>query len=73
MRQAERDAPGEGADAIIWDEVIASTGEYSTLNWTFMGFMILAASSRRLASRRTPRSPLSVRWSPVRSSARSPG
>jgi uncharacterized hydrophobic protein (TIGR00271 family) len=42
MRQAERDAPGEGADAIIWDEVIASTGEDSTLTWTFMAFMILA-------------------------------
>jgi hypothetical protein len=42
MRQAERDAPGEGADAIIWDEVIASTGEDSRLTWTFMAFMILA-------------------------------
>jgi uncharacterized hydrophobic protein (TIGR00271 family) len=42
MERAERDAPGEGADAIIWDEVIASTGEDSTLTWTFMGFMILA-------------------------------
>lgn len=42
MRRAERDAPGEGADAIIWDEVIASTGEDSTLTWTFMAFMILA-------------------------------
>jgi uncharacterized hydrophobic protein (TIGR00271 family) len=42
MQQAERDAPGEGADAIIWDEIIASTGEDSTLTWTFMAFMILA-------------------------------
>jgi uncharacterized hydrophobic protein (TIGR00271 family) len=42
MQQAERDAPGEGADAIIWDEVIASTGEDSTLTWTFLAFMILA-------------------------------
>jgi uncharacterized hydrophobic protein (TIGR00271 family) len=42
MRRAERAAPGDGADAIIWDEVIASTGEDSTLTWTFMAFMVLA-------------------------------
>lgn len=42
VRRAERAAPGEGADAIIWDEVIASTGEDSTLTWTFMAFMVLA-------------------------------
>ena len=42
MQRAERAAPGEGADAIIWDEVVASTGEDSTLTWTFMTFMVLA-------------------------------
>jgi uncharacterized hydrophobic protein (TIGR00271 family) len=42
MRRAERDAPGDGTDAIIWDEVIAGTGEDSTLTWTFMAFMVLA-------------------------------
>jgi len=42
VQQAERDAPGEGAYAIIWEEIIASTGEDSTLTWTFMAFMILA-------------------------------
>ena len=42
MRRAEHDAPGEGADAILWDEIIASTGEDSTLTWTFMAFMVLA-------------------------------
>ena len=42
MRRAERNAPGDAADAIIWDEVIASTGEDSTLTWTFMAFMVLA-------------------------------
>lgn len=39
--RAERDAPGEGADAVIWDEVVASTGEDSTLTWTFLAFMVL--------------------------------
>jgi uncharacterized hydrophobic protein (TIGR00271 family) len=42
MRHAERAAPGEAADAIIWDEVVASTGEDSTLTWTYMAFMVLA-------------------------------
>src|SRR5512146_2075092 len=42
MRHAERSAPGDAADAIIWDEVIGSTGEDSTLTWTYMAFMVLA-------------------------------
>jgi uncharacterized hydrophobic protein (TIGR00271 family) len=40
--QAERDAPGEGADALIWDELASRTGEDSTLTWTFVAFMVLA-------------------------------
>jgi uncharacterized hydrophobic protein (TIGR00271 family) len=42
VRRAELAAPGDAADAVIWDEVIASTGEESTLTWTFMAFMVLA-------------------------------
>lgn len=42
MRRAERNAPGEAADAVIWEEVISSTGEDSTLTWVFMAFMVLA-------------------------------
>lgn len=41
-KKAERDAPGEGADALIWDELVARTGEDATLTWTFLAFMILA-------------------------------
>lgn len=40
--KAERDAPGEGADALIWDELTARTGSDSTLTWTFLGFIVLA-------------------------------
>lgn len=40
--EAERDAPGEGADALIWDELSTRTGEDSTLTATFVAFMILA-------------------------------
>lgn len=39
---AERDAPGEGADAVIWDELVATTGEESRLNPVFLGFLTIA-------------------------------
>jgi len=40
--QAERDAPGEGADTLIWDELSTRTGEDSTLTGSFLAFMVLA-------------------------------
>ncbi len=40
--KAERDAPGEGADAVVWDELAERTGEDSTLTSTFAAFMVLA-------------------------------
>lgn len=39
---AERTAPGEAADALIWDELASHTGEDSTLTWAFGAFMVLA-------------------------------
>lgn len=39
---AERDAPGEASDALIWDELVGRTGSDSTLTWTFLAFMVLA-------------------------------
>jgi uncharacterized hydrophobic protein (TIGR00271 family) len=39
---AEEDAPGEGADALIWDELVERTGEDATLTGAFVAFMILA-------------------------------
>ncbi|WP_073391920.1 DUF389 domain-containing protein [Jatrophihabitans endophyticus] len=41
-RRAEADAPGEGADALIWDDLEARTGEDSVITWTFTAFMVLA-------------------------------
>ncbi len=35
-------APGEPADAVVWDELIARTGDDSRLTFTFMAFLILA-------------------------------
>jgi uncharacterized hydrophobic protein (TIGR00271 family) len=40
--RAEDSAPGQGADALIWDDLAARTGEDSVLTWTFVAFMVLA-------------------------------
>ena len=40
--RAEAEAPGEGADAVIWDEVSRQTGEDSRLTWSFLAFLVLA-------------------------------
>lgn len=40
--KAAADAPGEGADAVIWDEVSRQTGEDSRLTWSYLVFLILA-------------------------------
>jgi uncharacterized hydrophobic protein (TIGR00271 family) len=40
--EAEADAPGEGADAVIWDELTERIGEDSSLTWNFGAFMVLA-------------------------------
>ena len=39
---AEKNAPGEAADALIWDELASRTGEDSTLTGVFVAFMVLA-------------------------------
>lgn len=41
-RAAERAAPGEAADAVIWDELVATTGEESRLNPVYLGFLTIA-------------------------------
>lgn len=40
--EAEDDAEGDPADAVIWDELIGRTREESTLNLTFVAFLCLA-------------------------------
>lgn len=39
---AELAAPGTGTDAVIWDELVATTGEESQLNPTFLAFLTIA-------------------------------
>lgn len=40
--RAEAAAPGDGADAMIWDEVTRQTGEDSRLTWSYLAFLVLA-------------------------------
>ncbi len=39
---AERSAPGAGADAVVWTDVIERAYDESSLTWTFLTFMVLA-------------------------------
>lgn len=39
---AEREAPGEAEDAVIWEQLAEATQEESTLTITYTAFMILA-------------------------------
>ena len=40
--RAENDAPGEGADAVIWEQVIRSTDAESALSATYITFLSIA-------------------------------
>ncbi|MFD3520951.1 DUF389 domain-containing protein [Streptomyces sp. NPDC058653] len=40
--RAEEDAPGEGADAVLWDQLADATHEESTLSVTYLAFLSLA-------------------------------
>jgi uncharacterized hydrophobic protein (TIGR00271 family) len=40
--EAEERAPGDGADAVVWEELVARTGEESRLNITYQAFLTIA-------------------------------
>lgn len=40
--KAEDDAPGEGADAVLWEQLAEATHEESTLSVTYLAFLTLA-------------------------------
>ncbi|EGG46577.1 MULTISPECIES: DUF389 domain-containing protein [Streptomyces] len=40
--EAEKDAPGEGADAVLWEQLSEATHEESTLSATYLAFLTLA-------------------------------
>jgi uncharacterized hydrophobic protein (TIGR00271 family) len=41
-RQAEREAPGDPADALVWEDIEQSAGEETRLSATYLAFMIVA-------------------------------
>ncbi|MYW06150.1 DUF389 domain-containing protein [Streptomyces sp. SID3343] len=40
--EAERAAPGAGADSVVWEEIEEATSEESTLSVTFLAFLVVA-------------------------------
>ena len=40
--RAEEAAPGEGADAVLWESMTVLTGEESTLTATYLAFLAAA-------------------------------
>lgn len=40
--RAEEEAPGDAADAVVWEQLLARTGEESRLNGTFLAFLAIA-------------------------------
>ncbi|WP_120522946.1 DUF389 domain-containing protein [Arthrobacter celericrescens] len=40
--KASKEVPGEGSDAVIWDEVSRQTGEDSRLTWSYLAFLVIA-------------------------------
>ena len=45
----EREAPGSGADAVIWADVTQRAYEDSELNWTYTSFLIMATMIASIA------------------------
>ncbi|MEU1999815.1 DUF389 domain-containing protein [Rhodococcus sp. NPDC019627] len=41
-RKAEKAAPGDPADSVVWEELVSRTREESTLNGTFLAFLTIA-------------------------------
>jgi uncharacterized hydrophobic protein (TIGR00271 family) len=39
---AERLAPGDPADAVVWEQVSARTGEEAHLSWAYLAFLVVA-------------------------------
>ncbi len=40
--QAEKDAPGEGSDALVWEELEQRSGEETELSASYLAFMVVA-------------------------------
>ncbi|HEY9522341.1 MAG TPA: DUF389 domain-containing protein [Thermopolyspora sp.] len=40
--RAERESPGEGDDAVVWDELAVRVGDDSKMTWAFLAFLVIA-------------------------------
>jgi uncharacterized hydrophobic protein (TIGR00271 family) len=47
--RAEEEAPGEGADAVVWEQVVRSTASDSTLSVAFLAFLTIATMLAAIA------------------------
>ena len=54
--EAEREAPGDGADAVVWEQVIRTTDAESRLSFSYLAFLTIATCSPRSRSSTTRRS-----------------
>jgi hypothetical protein len=63
-------APGDPADAVVWDELIASTGGDSQLTFTYLAFLTLACLIAVVGVVTDSPSRWWEQWSSVRSSPR---
>ena len=59
--RAEAEAPGAGADAVVWTDVVERAYDETAMTWTYVSFMILATLTPSFSS--------SVRWSSAPSSS----
>lgn len=48
-REAERNSPGEPADAVVWQQVESRVAEETSLSWTFLVFMAIATMIAAIA------------------------
>lgn len=46
---AEREAPGDGQDAVIWEQVVRMSDSQSRLTWTFVAFLVIATQIAAIA------------------------
>ncbi|MGI8869274.1 MAG: DUF389 domain-containing protein [Mycobacteriales bacterium] len=42
--QAEKDAPGHGQDAVVWESVSDVVSEESSLSWSYLAFIVIATT-----------------------------
>jgi hypothetical protein len=69
---AEAAAPGRAADAVIWEELVATTGEESQLGGVFLAFLTLACLLAAVGVLTDPAITIVGRWSSGPTSGRWP-